>query len=177
MRCGILFRFCLILVLVLAINQVQLPNFVLFFEPLPLCFREAELDRGFDDAQILEDGRYFNLLLQLAVPLREDPVLCALLAAETPAVLGQDQLEVEDQSRKKVLIYRLKLLNIRCFPDLVVKLRSQLISKQALKPSAAFLGTCRFLSNLQVRSFDFEEHGSEQVVDTVEVEDETEDGG
>ena len=128
-RCGILLGFCLILVFVLAINQVQLSNFVLFFEPLPLCFREAELDRGFDDAQILENRRYFNLLLKLAVPLREDSVLCALLAAETPAVLGHNQLEVEDQSRKKALIYRLKLLNIRCFPDLVVKLCSQLISK------------------------------------------------
>ena len=76
----------------LAIDQVQLSNFVLFFEPLPLCFREVELDGGFDDAQILEDGRYFDLLLQLVVPLREDPIFGALLAAETPAALRHDQL-------------------------------------------------------------------------------------
>ena len=123
----------------LAIDQVELSDFIFLFEALPLWFRKAKLYGGFNNAKILENGRYFYLLLQLAVPLRKDPIFGALLAAQAPAATRPDQLEVEDESCKKALIDLLELLNIRCFAYLVVKLCGQLIRKQALEPTATFL--------------------------------------
>ena len=108
---------------------MKLPQGILYLKIFPVLFSEGALDRRFEDSDRLDYGLNLDLLHELGLSTLEKPVFGGLFAAHTPALLGENPIDIKFQRAEEARVDFLKLTDVGALLHRFVKSEVQFIGE------------------------------------------------